>query len=336
MDLVSVIIPVYKVERYLCACVDSVLSSTYTKLEVILVDDGSPDNCPEICDTYAAQDARVRVIHQENQGLCAARNAGLQAATGSYIAFVDSDDTVSPYLYEKLVEAIESENADWAACEYTRKIDTLPVDACPKECQMHILEGLESVISVLVCAPAIRKITWTGSYVWNKLYRRKLIINPFLVGCLNVEDLQFNWDYLQNNSKLVIVSSALYFYRVNEESITETYRKSTTDNLAKRSLSMVQTTEQIADRIPSDHTVIKQYMIARAVNIMHGALFRMNAHNIAKQHPDFCRHCSKYIRKHWITVWKETETYNLRAKLPIALFVFTYPVWVLATKVIKG
>lgn len=336
MSLISVIIPVYKVERYLCECVDSVIDSTYKDLEIILVDDGSPDACPQICDKYAQKDSRIKVIHQRNQGLCAARNAGLKVATGEYVAFVDSDDVVSPFLYEKLVQAIEAENADWAACEYTRKQNTLPVDVLPKSGNIHVVQGMESLLSVLTCAPSIRNITWTSAYVWNKLYRRESIDKPFLVGCLNLEDLQFNWDYLQNNSKLAIVPSVLYFYRTNEESITETYRKATTDNLAKRSLSMVQTTEQITDQIPSDHTVIKQYMTARTVNIMHGALFRMYAHNIAKQHPDFCRHCGKYIRKHWKTVWREKETYNLRAKLSVFVFAFAYPLWVLTTKVIKA
>ncbi len=92
MRLLSVIVPVYKVEQYLSECLDSILASTYTKLEIILIDDGSPDRCPAICDEYARRDSRIRVIHQENRGLVAARNAGLAVATGTYIAFVDSDD----------------------------------------------------------------------------------------------------------------------------------------------------------------------------------------------------------------------------------------------------
>ena len=103
MELISVIIPVYNVEQYLAECIDSVLASTYSNLEIILVDDGSPDNSPAICDAYAAKDKRIKVIHQSNGGLCTARNAGLRIATGTYIAFVDSDDIVSPFLYEKMI-----------------------------------------------------------------------------------------------------------------------------------------------------------------------------------------------------------------------------------------
>ena len=150
-----------------------------------------------------------------------------------------------------------------------------------------------------------------------------------------MEDMQFNWDYMQNSKKMVIVSLPLYYYRVVEGSITETYRKATTDKLAERSFSMVQVNEHIAEQISSEYAELKRYMSARTVNVMHGALFRMHSHNIGKQYPDFCKHCGKYIRKHWKTVWQEKETYNLRAKLPVALFVFAYPMWVLATKVIK-
>lgn len=335
MERISVIVPVYMVEKYLRECVDSILSSTYTNLEVILVDDGSPDGCPQICDSYAQKDTRVKVIHQQNRGLCAARNAGLKVAAGKYVAFVDSDDMISPHMYEILVAAIESTNADWAACEYTRKQETLPVEGTLEMPKVRVLEGMESLLSVLTCAPSVREITWTSAYVWNKLYCRESIDKQFLEGCLNLEDLQFNWDYLQTNSKLAIASSGLYFYRVNADSITETYRKSTTDRLAKRSYSMVQVNESITDQVPSEYTELKQYMIARTVNVMHGALFRMHAHGIAKQHPDFCAHTGKYIRKNWATVWREKETYNLRAKLPVTLFKFAYPLWVLATKLIN-
>lgn len=335
MEKISIIIPVYKVERYLCECIDSVRASTYTNLEIILVDDGSPDSSPRICDEYAQKDSRIRVIHQENRGLCAARNAGLGIATGKYVAFVDSDDMVSPVMYEELVRAIESEKADWAACEYTRERKKLVTERPSVLPVIRILEGTEALLSVLTCAPSVRNITWTSGLVWDKLYCRESIAKEFVVGCLNTEDLKFNWDYLQENSRLAIVPAQLYYYRINESSITETYRKSKADNLAERVRSLVQVSESITQQLPSDCPVIKQYMTARTVNLMHGALFRLHAHGIAAQHPDFCTHSGRYIRKHWKTVWMETETYNLRAKLPVALFVFAYPLWVLATKILK-
>ena len=118
-DLISVIVPVYKVEKYLKRCVDSILAQTYPCLEVILVDDGSPDGCPAICDEYAREDRRVRVIHKENGGLSDARNAGIDAAKGKFLGFVDSDDYVHPRFYELLLQALKGEGADIAGCDVT-------------------------------------------------------------------------------------------------------------------------------------------------------------------------------------------------------------------------
>ena len=115
-DLVSVIVPIYKVEKYLGKCVDSIINQTYKNLEIILVDDGSPDNSGKICDEYAKKDNRIKVIHKENGGLSSARNAGLDVATGEFIAFVDSDDRIHLDFVEKLYRAIKEENADIASC----------------------------------------------------------------------------------------------------------------------------------------------------------------------------------------------------------------------------
>ncbi len=118
MPKISVIIPVYKVERYLDACVASVAGQTYTDLEIILVDDGSPDNCPALCDAWARKDARVRVIHRQNGGLSAARNSGLDICTGEYIAFVDSDDKLEPQTLERAMAAQQGTNADLVIFHY--------------------------------------------------------------------------------------------------------------------------------------------------------------------------------------------------------------------------
>lgn len=335
MEKISIIIPVYKVERYLRECVDSVLASTYTNLEIILVDDGSPDGCPQVCDAYAAQDSRIKVIHQKNQGICAARNAVPAIASGAYVAFVDSDDMVSPLLYERLVAVIEAENADWAACAYTRSIEKLATTPEHPTGTVHILHTREEQLAVLVCVPQIRDITWSSGYLWNKLYRKALITSFFPAGYTHAEDIHFNWDYIQNSQSLAIISLPLYFYRINDESITETYRKSSPEHLASRVFSLVQVSERIAGEVSVECPALKRYMIARTVSLMHGGLFRLSAHDSASQYPDFCTHAGKYIRKHWRTVWQEKETYDLRAKLPVALFKFAYPLWLLSTKLLN-
>lgn len=114
LGMISIIVPIYNVEKYLTACIDSILASSYRDFELILVDDGSPDDCGRICDEYAAKDSRIKVIHQENQWVSAARNAGLKAATGEYIAFVDSDDVIHPRMLEVLHDAIISGEYDYS------------------------------------------------------------------------------------------------------------------------------------------------------------------------------------------------------------------------------
>ena len=118
--LISVIVPVYKVEKYLDRCINSIVNQTYRNLEIILVDDGSPDNCPAMCDEWAQKDPRIRVIHNPHKGLGSARNTGIDAARGSLIGFVDSDDYVYPNMYQRLYELMTENDADLSVCEYTR------------------------------------------------------------------------------------------------------------------------------------------------------------------------------------------------------------------------
>lgn len=335
MELISIIIPVYKAERYLCACVDSVLASTYPNLEIILVDDGSPDSCPQICDDYAAKDHRIKVIHQQNQGLSAARNAGLEIAAGMYVAFVDSDDVVSPLLYERLVAAIESVNADWAACEFTRKMECLTADPAQPAGEIRMLCTKEQQLSVLVCAPRIRNITWTNCNVWDKLYRRDLIHTPFLLECSYTEDLQFNWDYLKNSRTLAVIPDRLYYYRVNDESLTETFRKHSEGSNVNHGISMAKVYDRITRQLPVSCSALERYMISRTVSTMHRSLLRVHIAGMAKPNKAFVDYASQYIRKHWKTVWQEKETHSLKAKLPVTLFKFAYPLWILATKLFR-
>ena len=113
---ISIIIPVYNVEKYLDRCIDSIINQSLKDIEIILVDDGSPDNCPQLCDEWAKKDSRIKVIHKENAGLGMARNTGMQHATGEYIAFIDSDDYVDLDMYAKLLEKAELHNADIVYC----------------------------------------------------------------------------------------------------------------------------------------------------------------------------------------------------------------------------
>ena len=129
--LVSIIIPIYNVENYLEQCIISVVHQTYKNLEIILVNDGSPDNSGKICDDFALMDKRIKVIHKMNGGLSSARNAGIDIAKGEYLGFVDSDDTIEPFMYEKLMTAIKRDGIDLAVCaiNYVERYDALEENA---------------------------------------------------------------------------------------------------------------------------------------------------------------------------------------------------------------
>ena len=209
--LLSIIVPVYKVENYLQKCIDSILAQTFTDFELILVDDGSPDGCSALCDAAAAKDARVRVIHQKNGGLSAARNAGLDVARGAWIGFVDSDDYIAPEMYEKMYRAVQSTGADLALCDYA-KVDEAGVPCV----QTHVAVPQKS----LTGRELLQKAYWTTVQIaWNKLYRRTIFAQlRYPVGKLN-EDFFVIPEICLNTQKAVVVPDVLYYYVQRGDSI---------------------------------------------------------------------------------------------------------------------
>ena len=205
MDLISVIVPVYKVENYLDKCVRSIVDQTYHNLEIILVDDGSPDRCGELCDAWAAKDSRIRVIHKENGGLSDARNAGLAVATGEYVSFIDSDDYIAPNFLARLYDAMVQTGAEVAECAADYVDEDGNILRLRNAADMREMGKME----------ALRRLVMEdGVYqtVWNKLYRRDVIDGiPFAVGKLNEDEF---WTYLvfDRIEKLAIVPEPLYHY----------------------------------------------------------------------------------------------------------------------------
>ena len=166
LPLISVIVPVYKVEAYLDKCVSSVAEQTYNNLEIILVDDGSPDNSPAMCDAWAEKDNRIRVIHQKNAGSGASRNAALDIAQGEFIAFVDSDDYIAPDMYAHLFSLLE-QGADIAECGYINVTDDAAVfQERGFNAQKYTAE---EAMHLHIQDTAFRQL------IWNKLYRREVI-----------------------------------------------------------------------------------------------------------------------------------------------------------------
>lgn len=200
---ISVIVPVYKVEPYLRRCLDSIVNQTYRKLEIILVDDGSPDNCGMICDEYAAKDERVRVIHQKNAGLSAARNAGLRIASGDCLGFVDSDDWVELEMFETLLNGLQDIGADIAVCGRYEEYKDHKVPYCWPEVQ--VLDTEHAVGELL-------KNDRLQNLVWDKLYRRELFEEIWFPEGKTFEDMAvMHWLFLRAK-KVVCLPVVMYHY----------------------------------------------------------------------------------------------------------------------------
>ena len=215
--LISVIVPIYGVEKYLEQCLDSILNQTYRQLEIILIDDGSPDRCGEICDRYASQDSRIQVIHQSNAGLSAARNAGMDIATGEYISFIDSDDYIDPHFYEKLLEGFkEYPEVKVTSCQVFKNENG---EITPQNSKWQ--HQYPTIHSSRWCQDAILGKTYVT--VWNKLYQAELLKEiRFRKGRI-VEDILFMYDFLpiciSQQAFLLLLPDYLYYYRIRQGSI---------------------------------------------------------------------------------------------------------------------
>lgn len=210
--LISVIVPIYKVEKYLCKCVDSIINQTYNNLEIILVDDGSPDNCPKICDEYAKKDCRIKVIHKENGGLSDARNLGMRITTGEYISFIDSDDYISNDFIETLYTVVKAENSDIVECNIVRFDDgTTPVIE-KENCGINSF-STEKGLSLLIAENKFHQ------HVWNKLYKSEFALKiPFAKGKLN-EDEFWTYQIFGQADKVTKINKSMYFYLQRSGSI---------------------------------------------------------------------------------------------------------------------
>ncbi len=221
--LISIIVPVYKVEPWLRRCVDSILRQTYSNFELILVDDGSPDHCGAICDLYAEKDNRVVVIHQENQGVSSARNAALNLATGEYIGFVDSDDFIAPNMYELLVEGIEHYQAEIAFCGVCFVTDQGEINTTSKK---KVTEELLRVIDQRAFVlGALEHQAWVNHTIWNKLYRRDILGKLRFDESFRIcEDALFLLEYSRFIVKAAQIDASYYYYFCRQGSATRTDR----------------------------------------------------------------------------------------------------------------
>lgn len=214
MSLVSVIVPVYKVEQYLERCIKSILNQTYKNFELILVDDGSPDRCPEICDEWKKKDYRIKVIHKQNGGLSDARNAGLKIASGDFVAFIDSDDWISSDFLMLLVDNMLCNNCDIIECQIIRTKDDLNTSTISKEFGNEIeIFNVEEALKELILDRKFHQ------YVWNKLYKVEVVNKIcFEKGKIN-EDEFWTYQVFGKAKKIGLINIPLYYYYQRDNSI---------------------------------------------------------------------------------------------------------------------
>lgn len=232
-ELISIIVPVYNVEKYLNRCIDSIINQTYKNLEIILVDDGSPDNCGMICDEYAKKDDRIKVIHKKNGGLSDARNNGIKIANGNYIGFVDSDDWIAPNMYEKLYYALVDNNADISCCKNIR---------C-KDNNIKINKKFDNNIIIYNQLQFLRKFFKIDSqecvyYACNKLYKKQIIHDNQYPINLTSEDVLGTYKALLKSKKIVEINYPYYYYYYNPNSITS-------GNFSKKDLDLIEIWDKV-------------------------------------------------------------------------------------------
>lgn len=218
--LVSIIVPVYNVEKYLAECLDSIINQTYSNLEIILVDDGSPDKCGEICDKYAVSDSRIKVIHKKNGGVSSARNVGIEISTGEWIYFMDSDDTIEKDLISEVLITVLTDGTDMCFFDYDNIYDKKIINQTTLNSNESVFRNINNIKTLTVYFSKL-------GYIWNFIVKSKLIKNKFnfdetLFFC---EDEIFKFRLYNNISSFSYLHKVFYHYRILSDSAVGQFLK---------------------------------------------------------------------------------------------------------------
>lgn len=210
MKKVSIIIPVYNVEKYIRECLDSIINQTYTNLEIILVDDESKDSSGAICDEYALKDSRIRVVHKVNGGAASARNVALDLVTGDYISFVDSDDYVEHNYIELLVYNLEEHNADISICSYYDLYTNKSIHHNLEDKTFTNVQYLQNFLT-----------DWTSGILWNKLFKKEVLHNIYFIEGRRIDDEFFTYRGVLNSKSIIRFNIPLIYYRQRKSSVMQ-------------------------------------------------------------------------------------------------------------------
>lgn len=315
--LISVIVPIYKVEAYLERAVDSVLQQTYENLEVILVEDGSPDNCPQICDNYVEKDPRVRVIHKENGGLSDARNTGIAMAHGEYVAFLDSDDYIERQFISKMYHACIKTDSDIAICQYQTSakqeniFDNSNYDLLEKKNSDSPIQSFSRRELLFRMYEEYHSRNTDFIVTWNKLYKRKLWNNiRFPKGRIH-EDEATTYKIYDKCKRGIYIQEKLYVYYQAERSITRQHFG------ADRMDWFLALRERIAffEESKENALALQSYKAYADASIRFYKRFKEETDNSEV----FCKECRENVKE---TLQKASKAGKLPCKTQIGYFIF--------------
>lgn len=305
--IISIIVPVYKVEKYIHECIDSILNQTLKNIEVILIDDGSPDECPRICDEYAHKDSRVIVIHQKNQGLSSARNSGIKVANGKYLAFIDSDDVISPLMFETLIS--NGKNADIIECNVTQNKGKLQIN----KDSFYVKEYKENILTEYL------KSNKVG--VWCRIYKRELIQNiEFEVGAFS-EDVMWSYRAFEQSKSYLVINAILYYWRQCSDSLSKSsikHFKSQSERLAKI----------ISKEHPELYPIINNHLIIIKINLLTNAVrYGFANEDIKKEFYDKQKKEALYVVRHNLVHILANSFFRWQTKLKAMAICLSYSLY---------
>lgn len=305
MMKLSIIVPVYKVEKYLDRCVQSILGQTFEDFELILVDDGSPDSCGKMCEDWAGKDSRIKVIHKKNGGLSDARNAGLDIAQGKYIGFVDSDDYIKPDMYEILVANLEDYHADISICGY---VDVY-ADGTKNEslCQDRFVWSKEEVIENVLKGKLL------SVHAYTKLYKKELFQTVrYTVGKIS-EDAYIIMDILDQVNTAVFTPYSAYYYVHRESSInTGAYKDADCTRIEGHYKNYI----YVKEHYPRLESLAYDRWLGAIAFVAHKMAFS----NIREADDEKCKELFAILRKNILRIYK-SQYFSGKRKLSVTLLV---------------
>lgn len=328
MPKVSIIVPIYNVEKYLERCMQSLLNQTLKDIEIIMVDDESPDNCPKLCDEYAKHDSRITVIHKKNEGLGLARNSGLDIATGDYIAFVDSDDYVEETMFEIMYKKAIDENSDIVYCNnyiYHSESGAVTKANAPLDCDKTFIgrDVIDEVLkNMIASSPDDARDRKYYMSVWRGIFKKEIIDGIRFVSEREYlsEDIIFQVKALQCANVVTVIRDYLYYYRENLSSLTHKYRR---DRIQKSIILYKRLSKELSNIIIND----KEDWCIRLLKFLYG-YFRFSLFsNIASKadvndlKADF-KYCCDYFNT--ISFYSKYPIQILPFKHKLILFLFKH------------